>query len=205
MQKESEQDYIISGNTVFCYDLFYYFPYFDYFRAYEAPGANRYVLPISTCVRFFLRSINKHDKRFSIRINRISIIHTQLGDNPVIRSSIVGDTYMFNLPQSSFDLGLGVPHNVDTTASVYENHHDYMFSLKHWEQPFFQYFSPDGRMDWDFRKGTYPPGYGSFVKYDQNDFPIAGAIIPKGWYLAYIQWMYRMVKILIDVTIRDEY
>jgi len=204
MEKTLEQDYVISGNTYLAYAITSNFPYFAGFADYESNSNFRYSLPIYLLVTIFLRSINKQQKRFSIRINKIAVVHMQLRDVAILRSSIIGDSYMDEYPITSLDFIMGLPATVDTAVSIYNSNPDRIHSFKDFYQQFFQFFSDDGRFEWDFTKGSYLPGYGTFIRYEYENFQIPGAIVPLGTYGATYNWLYRKMKILISITIRDD-
>lgn len=211
MHKEMEQDYVISGETYLEFSSYKYIPYFVRFRMYEGITTEaRYWLPIQTLVQLFLRSLSIEIKTFSIRINKIKILHFQPKMESTIYTSFVTnvDTRMNYHPICCLELRMGMKPDYPPTYSspfVFDDRDPHVY--RDIDTKFFTFMSDPDSYEWDFTKGTHLPGYGSFLKYDSGTYDIKGGIVCKGFYeTAYgLYWTYRNLKILISVTIRDEY
>lgn len=204
MYKELEQDYVISGETNLQYSSTQYCPYFVGFDMYEVGNDYRYCLPISVLVQLFLRSIGKHDKKLNIRINKIRVYHSQMRMNSVVHTAYLPDVYMDYHPITTFELRLGTAHNIITYTPPYNDVANDTNRFYDIDTKFFTFVSDPDSYEWDFTKGIYPPGYGTFMFYEYGNYKITGSIVPKGFYIASLVWNYRRVKILISVTIRDD-
>lgn len=210
MHKETEQDYVISGETTIEFSWYKYIPYFWNFRMYESAGTTeRYWLPIQILVPLFLRSLSIEIKTFSIRINKIKILHFQPKMESTIYTSFVTnvDTHMDYHPICCLELRMGMKPDHPTYLSpfVFDDREPHVF--RDIDTKFFTFTSEPDSYEWDFTKGTYFPGYGSFIKYNSGEYDIKGGIVCKGFYATSpgLAWTYRNIKILISVTIRDEY
>lgn len=210
MHKEIEQDYVISGETTLAFSFSKYVPYFHEFRMYEGVTTEaRYWLPIQTIVPLFLKSLSIEFKTFSIRINKIKIVHFPPKMESTIYTSFVTsvDTHMNYHPICCLELRMGMDPSYPTYSSpfVLDNRDPHTF--RDIDTKFFTFSSDPDSYEWDFTKGTYLPGYGSFIKYSSDVYDIKGGIVCKGFYESGIgtEWYYRNLKILISITIRDFY
>jgi len=209
MRKESEQDYIISGETTLEFSFSKYIPYFDRFRMYENTSTQvRYWLPVQTLVQLFLRSLAIEIKTFSIRINKIKILHFQPKMESTIYSGVIySDIHMAYHPICCLELRMGMKPDYPTYLSpfVFDDRDPNVYGDL--DTKFFTFMSDPDSYEWDFTKGTYFPGYGSFIKYDSGNIDLNGGIVCKGFYESSpgTAWVYRNLKILFDVTIRDLY
>lgn len=207
MQKTNEQDYVISGENGIEFSFSKYVPYFTPFPMYEViTTPERYWLPIATIVPLFLRSLSLEIRKFSLRINKIKIIHAQARQNSVMHSIYYPDVYMDYHPICSFDFRMGMKYDLPTYSSPFVFDDRDPNAYYDIDTNFFSFLSDMGTYEWDFTKGSHVPGYGSFLKYDAGDYIINGGIICKGFYSSApaTTWRYRRLKILISITIRDD-